>query len=69
MPDTSEHVKRRGRPPSPPESVRGHRIVTFVTDNEFEHLTRLSEELNTPLSATVYKLLSKYLAEHDSSPS
>ena len=62
MPDQDNLGKRRGRPPAPPGSARRHRVVTFVTDSEFEYLSRLSKELDSPLSSTVYKLLSDRLA-------
>ena len=50
-----------GRPPAPPETVRKNRIVTFVTDEEFEKLERLAERSDQSLSAAVYELLARAL--------
>jgi hypothetical protein len=36
--------RRLGRPPGTPESVRHKRVVTLMTDAEFEKLTRIADE-------------------------
>ena len=53
--------RRLGRPPHPPESVRGNRVVTFVTDAEYEKLERLAERSDRSLSAAVYEILARSL--------
>ena len=58
--------KRRpqlGRPPGPPEAVRSHRIVTFVTKAEMEKLDWLADRDAKALSAVVYEMLSNSLSE------
>ena len=49
--------KRLGRPPSPPDEVRGNRVVTFVTDDEFKELQARAEQAQTSLSRHVHDLL------------
>ena len=40
--------RRRGRPASPPETVRSKRAVTFVTEAELEKLQSLADRLDDP---------------------
>ena len=49
--------KRLGRPPSPPDEVRGNRVVTFVTDEEFAELRARAEQARTSLSRHLHELL------------
>ena len=53
--------KRLGRPPGPPDSVRPHRIVTFVTSPEFKRLRELADTSGSSLSAIVHELVSRGL--------
>jgi hypothetical protein len=53
--------KRRGRPPSPPETARSHRVVTFVTPVELTKLQQISESRNQALSATVHQMIADKL--------
>ena len=53
--------RRLGRPPQSPETVRGKRVITFVTDVEYEKLERLAERNDRSLSAVVYEILSPAL--------
>ena len=50
-----------GRPAGPPETVRRNRVVTFLTDAEFEKLEALADEKDEPLSAVLYEILSRAL--------
>ena len=56
MPD-----KKLGRPPSPPEEARSHRVVTFVTPAELAVLQKISEKREQAMSATVHQLLREQL--------
>ena len=56
-----ETAKRRGRPPSPPGVSRNHRVVTFVTDAEYQRLHELAHAQDETLSMATYKLLAKEL--------
>jgi hypothetical protein len=49
--------KRLGRPPSPPDTTRSERVVTFVTQKELAQLQILAESRNLPLSATVHQII------------
>jgi hypothetical protein len=53
--------KRLGRPPSPPETTRSERVVTFLTQSELEKLQQLAMDQNMALSATVHKLIAEQL--------
>ena len=63
--DNTQQPRRRGRPPSPPGVSRNHRVVTFVNDQQFEHLNKLAQETSETLSTTVYLLLCQGLAGAD----
>ncbi len=63
MGEAKPRSKRLGRPPSPPGTARSHRVVTFVNDDDYALLQALSEQLDIPLSTTVYRLLSYRLRE------
>ena len=52
---------RLGRPPGDPESIRRRRVVTLVTDSEFEKLARIADEEEKSLSAMVHQIISQYL--------
>ena len=53
--------RRRGRPPGAPESIRNKRVVTLLTDSEFEKLTNLAAENGQSVSALVHELIAKHL--------
>ena len=53
--------KRFGRPPSPPETTRSERVVTFFTPSELEQLQQLAMDQNMALSATVHQLIAEQL--------
>ena len=52
---------RFGRPPGDPESIRRKRVVTLVTDSEFEKLARIADEKEKSLSSMVHQIISRYL--------
>jgi hypothetical protein len=53
--------KKLGRPPSPPETTRSERVVTFLTRRELEQLQQLAMDQNMALSATVHQLIAEQL--------
>jgi hypothetical protein len=53
--------KRLGRPPSPPETTRSERVVTFLTQCELEQLQQLAMDQNMALSATIHQLIAEQL--------
>ena len=53
--------KRLGRPPSPPETTRSQRVVTFITRGELEQLQQLAMDQNLALSATIHQLIVEQL--------
>ena len=56
--------RRLGRPPGPPETVRRNRVVTLLTDTEFEELTHIAYDQGESVSALVHQIISRYLARH-----
>ncbi len=50
-----------GRPPVATELRRRNRVVTFVTDREFEALEQVASERNWTLSTVVHQILSRSL--------
>lgn len=61
---TSPHAARHtGRPPLPPERVRRNRVVTMVTDSEFQQLQSRAEEGNKSVSSFVHSILRQLLAD------
>ncbi len=56
---------RRGRPPAPEGTARSRRVVTFVTEGEFDLLQRWADSRDVPLSSLVYELLAPQLHEND----
>ena len=59
---------RLGRPPSPPNKVRGNRVVTFVTDGDLFELTRLSEADGRSISAVCYQMINESLKRENQDP-
>jgi hypothetical protein len=53
--------RRLGRPPGTPESIRRKRVVTLMTDTEFEKLTQIADEKEKSVSAMVHQIISQYL--------
>ena len=53
--------RRMGRPPGPPEEVRRNRAATFLTDAEMEHLERIADEKDQPISKVLYEIVSRAL--------
>jgi hypothetical protein len=52
---------RLGRPPGAPESIRHRRVVTLMTDAEFEKLTKIAEKDGKSLSALTHEILLRFL--------
>ena len=52
---------RLGRPPGAPASVRSKRVVTLMTDAEFEELAKAADENEKSVSAMVHQIISGYL--------
>ncbi len=54
---------RMGRPPLPPDQVRSHRVVTFVTESELTELERRAHETGKSLSGLLHEAVRRSLAE------
>ena len=61
IPSTERVRPQRGRPPGPPERVRPHRVVTFVTDAEMTKLEQICQGEEKSLSAVAHEILSRSL--------
>ncbi len=59
---------RLGRPPGDPESIRRKRVVTLVTDAEFEKLARIADEEEKSLSAMVHHIMGWFTCVHMYAP-
>lgn len=57
--------KRLGRPPSPPGEVRGKRVVTFLTDDEFESVRVGAEQEQISLSRYLHDLVLEGMKHQD----
>lgn len=53
--------RRLGRPPAAPESIRRKRVVTLVTNDEFEKLTKIAEKEGKSVSALTHEILVRFL--------
>ena len=58
---------RRGRPALPAGRCRCRRVVTFLTDGEYNALHALAEEKEQSLSAICHRLLSDALTNESKS--
>ena len=58
---------RRGRPALPAGRSRCRRVVTFLTDGEYNALNALAEEKQQSLSAVCHRLLSDVLTKQSKS--
>ena len=47
--------RERGRPRANPELIRRNRVVTLLTDKEFERLREIADEEGSSVSALVHK--------------
>lgn len=54
---TAERNSVRGRPTEPLETVRSHRIVSYLTGSEFQALSRIADREGKSLSAVVHEIL------------
>jgi hypothetical protein len=54
---------RRGRPPLEPAESRSERLVTFLTQPEYEFFKVLCEQGNLSLSAYAHKVISTHIAK------
>jgi hypothetical protein len=56
----SHRGRRLGRPPRAPESLRHKRVVTLLTDAEFEKLTKIAEKEGKSVSALTHEILLRF---------
>jgi hypothetical protein len=55
----------RGRPPAPAETVRCHRVVTYVTSAELRALRRVADRRDKSLSSIVHRFLVSALEDQE----
>jgi len=55
-------ARQTGRPSLPVGVVRRNRVVTMVTDSEFQRLQDCADENNTTVSSFVHDILRQFLA-------
>ena len=56
--------KRRGRPRVPQLTSRPNRLVTFVTDQELDFLTRVVVEEERSMASVVHRIIAAHIAAH-----
>ena len=56
--------KRLGRPPAAPGTARSHRLVTFVTEEEFREIRNIADAKGLSVSTACYRLLGETLGRH-----
>ena len=54
--------KRLGRPPAPPGEARSHRLVTFVTEDEFQEIRSIADAKGLSLSSACHRILTENLS-------
>lgn len=52
----------RGRPPKSTADLRSHRVVTFLTKEEYVAICELAERNDRSLSAFVHRIVADYLS-------
>ena len=55
----------RGRPPKPASDARSRRVVTFLTEEEFEQISAMAHREDLTISATAHQLLLKAFSAAD----
>lgn len=60
-PRVSTEQKKMGRPPIPPQKARSNRVVTLLTDKEYDRLKEWAESKGTTLSQACRIILGRYL--------
>jgi hypothetical protein len=55
-----------GRPPKPRDEVRSERVVSFVTQGEFDALLELADNRGESVSAVVHRILRSALTKVNS---
>lgn len=58
--------RRLGRPPKPRDEVRSERVVSFVTQGEFDALLELADNRGESVSAVVHRILRSALTKVNS---
>lgn len=68
MRETRDRTIRRrlGRPPKPRDEVRSERVVSFVTQGEFDALLELADNRGESVSAVVHRILRSALTKVNS---
>jgi hypothetical protein len=54
---------RRGRPRAPSQVARPNRLVTFVTDEEMEHLTRIVVEEDRSMASVIHRIIAAHIRD------
>ncbi len=65
MIDSNDDKATRGRPRVARHEVRANRVVTFITDAEFDMLETLAMDDERSLSAVVYGIVTQYFRGAD----
>jgi len=60
-PSRSPGRNQRGRPPVSEDDARKNRVVTFVTNQELEQLSRIANTSGKSMSAVCHRILVDYL--------
>jgi hypothetical protein len=64
-----EHVapaarkRRPGRPRTPSKVARSNRLVTFVTDEEMEHLMRVVVEEDRSMASVIHRIIAAHIRD------
>ena len=66
-----EHVapaaskRRSGRPRTPAHVARPNRLVTFVTDEEMEHLMRIVMEEDRSMASVIHRIITAHIRDKE----
>jgi len=53
--------RRRGRPRTPAQIARPNRLVTFVTDEEMQHLKRVVIEEDRSMASVIHRIIAAHI--------
>ena len=55
--------RQRGRPRAPAQIARPNRLVTFVTDEEMEHLMSVVVEDDRSMASVIHRIISAHIKD------
>ena len=57
--------RRPGRPRTPTQVARPNRLVTFVTEEEMEHLLRVVVEEDRSMASVIHRIIAAHIRDKE----